>query len=561
MSKLKVDQIRAKLRSLFEPHLDLSDISAKDSDRDVKILSRCLAALAIYTGTGCSAKDAAEAVWDGADDNGIDSAYFDQTTNTVVLAQAKFIQKGTGEPEAADVGSFVKGIRDLVEQEQGLFHSRLSVRLGKILAKIETPGTSLRVVVISTGESSLSKHAASHLNNLMKELNGADPDPIASYDVLGLKEVYNALAADASSSGITVEGTLLEWSVVTNPYLAYFGMIDGGTLKQWWSDNKNGRRLVAANIRHALGATDVNSEIKKSALLEPSNFWYFNNGITLICKEVSKSPARAASRSAGVFGFKDASIVNGAQTVSTLGSIEDDAKLAEIRVPIRAIILRDTPASFGAQVTRSNNLQNRIEERDFVTQDTNQERLRREMFMEGIEYQYIRGAEPSSSSTSCELVELTTALACASGDKLAVDVKTGISRFYKDLSKAPYKAIFNESLSGAAAFNTVLIQREIDKWIEAQKSSIAKKSGTPWGVLIHGNRILSAAVFRRLSPQISQPILIFQDVVKSLSISNEAQAVFDRMVLKITADYPGKFLAVLFKNPTDSKNIFDYSVT
>lgn len=559
MSKLKVDQIRAKLRSLFEPHLDLSDIGQGDADRDSKILSRCLAALAIYTGTGCSAKDAGEAVWDGADDNGIDSAFYDATTSTVVLAQAKFIQKGTGEPEASEIGAFAKGIRDLVEQDLTIFHPRLSDRLGKILTRVETPGTSLRVIVISTGESSLAKHASSHLDNLMKELNGADPDPIASYDILGLQEVYNALAADSSSSGITLEGTLLDWSVITSPHLAYFGMIDGGTLKGWWSSN--GRRLVTANIRHALGATDVNSEIRKTALSEPSNFWYFNNGITLICKEAVKAPAKASSRSAGVFGFKDASIVNGAQTVSTLGSIDDDNKLADIRVPIRAIILSDTPDQFGSQVTRSNNLQNRIEERDFVTQDPNQDRLRKEMLMESVDYQYIRGSEQASSPNSCELVELTTALACASGDKLAVDIKTGISRFYKDLSKAPYKAIFNDSLSGAVAFNTVLIQREIDQWIETTKAKVTKKSGTPWGTLIHGNRILSAAVFHRLKPQLSQPISNFRASINSLPIANEAQVVFDLMINKIATDYPGRFLAVLFKNPTDSKKIFDYSIS
>lgn len=555
MSKLKVDQIRAKLRSLFEPYLELSDISSTDKERDSKVLSRCLAALAIYAGTGCTAQDAAEAVWDGADDNGIDAAYYDATTSTVVLAQAKFIQKGAGEPEASEIGAFTKGVRDLVEQDLTIFHSRLTKRLNQLLARIETPGTSLRIIVVSTGESRLAKHASSHLDNLLKELNGADPEPIANYEVFGLQEVYNALAADSSSSGITLEGTLLDWSMVTHPYLAYFGMVDGGTLKGWWTSN--GRRLVTANIRHALGTTDVNSEIRKTALSDPSHFWYFNNGITLICKEAVKAPSKASSRSAGVFGFKDASIVNGAQTVSTLGAIDDDSKLADIRVPIRAIILSDTPETFGIQVTRSNNLQNRIEERDFVTQDANQERLRREMNMEGIDYQYIRGSEQAGSPDSCELVELTTALACAFGDKLAVDVKTGISRFYRDLSKGPYKAIFNDSLSGAAAFNTVLVQRVIDQWIETTKGSLPKKSGAPWGTLIHGNRILSAAIFRRLKPQVGQPIASFKASVATLPIGSEAQIVFDRMTNKITSDYAGKFLAVLFKNPTASKDIFD----
>jgi hypothetical protein len=559
VSKLKVDQIRTKLRSLFEAHLDLSDIGQNDAERDSKIFSRCLAALAIYTGTGCSAKDAADAVWDGSDDNGIDSAYYDATTSTVVLAQAKFIQKGSGEPDAAEVGTFVKGVHDLVEQDLTMFHSRLTGKAESLFKRIETPGTSLRLIVISTGASSLAKHATAHLTGLMKELNGADPDPIASFETLGLQEVYSALAADSSSSGITLEGTLLDWSVITTPYLAYFGTIDGGTLKGWWS--ANGRRLVSSNIRHALGATDVNSEVRKTALTDPSHFWYFNNGITLICREIIKAPAKASSRSAGSFGFKDASIVNGAQTVSTLGSIEDDDKLSDVRVPIRAIILGDAPDGFGSQVTRSNNLQNRIEERDFVTQDPNQQRLKSEMLMENIDYQYIRGAETSSSPDSCELIELTTALACASGDRLAVDVKTGISRFYRDLSKAPYRAIFNDALSGAAAFNTVLVQREVDRWIEEKKRNLSKKSGVPWGALVHGNRILSASVFRRVKPDLDRPIAEFRDKLLTLPIGTEAQAAFDRMTDRIVNEYPGRFLAVLFKNPSAGKDVFDHAIS
>ena len=48
MSQLKVSQIKSKLLAMFEPHLDLSDISASDKEREQKILTRCLAALAIY---------------------------------------------------------------------------------------------------------------------------------------------------------------------------------------------------------------------------------------------------------------------------------------------------------------------------------------------------------------------------------------------------------------------------------------------------------------------------------------------------------------------------------
>lgn len=90
MSSLKVNQIRAKLRSMFEGHLDLKDVGIADSDRDSKILSRCLAALAIFLQTRCTESDAASAVSDGSDDNGIDAAYFDTSGSRVLLVQFPF---------------------------------------------------------------------------------------------------------------------------------------------------------------------------------------------------------------------------------------------------------------------------------------------------------------------------------------------------------------------------------------------------------------------------------------------------------------------------------------
>lgn len=91
MSSLKVNQIRAKLRSMFEPFLDLNDIGASDSDRESKILSRSLAALAVYLKTGCAEEEAAAAVWDGSLDNGIDAAYFDTSASQVIFVQSKWI--------------------------------------------------------------------------------------------------------------------------------------------------------------------------------------------------------------------------------------------------------------------------------------------------------------------------------------------------------------------------------------------------------------------------------------------------------------------------------------
>lgn len=554
---LKVNQIKAKLLAMFQQHLDLSDIGINDPEREQKILSRCLAAHGIYLLTGCTEKEAAAAVWDGSDDNGIDGAYFEAPESRVVLVQSKWINKGTGEPEAKDIGAFTKGVKEVIEQDFANFHPRLHSRLSDICARLNTPGTSVHLALVTTGASKLAVHGTSVIHTLLSELNGADPEPIATTALLGLNEVYGGLVNDPLVGNVALEGQLLEWSYVPLPYPAYFGMVDGLQLKQWWK--KHGKGLVAANIRHSLGATEVNNEIKNTATNNPDKFWYFNNGVTLVADEAIKAPAGAAARAAGIFSFKGASIVNGAQTVSSLAKVDDDVSLGKVRVAIRIILLKSAPTGFGNDVTKTNNFQNRIEPRDFAAQDPQQQRLRQEMAIEGVDYQFVRSEDFSPTETTCDLLEVTTALACSSGDaNLAVQIKTGISRFFADLQKAPYKSIFNASTSGAYAFNATIVQRRVDNWIEKKKQGMTKKSGPKWGVLVHGNRILSTVVFAKLQAgRLQNTIGQFKGSLGTQEIETLCEEAHKKMVDAVQASYPGKFLAVLFKSPKSSKNVFD----
>lgn len=556
MSVLKVNQIRGKLLAMFEPLLDLSDIGANDKEREAKILSRALAALAIYLEAGCTEKEAAEAVWDGADDNGIDAAFYDSSTQRVLFVQSKWINKGAGEPESKDLSVFVQGLRDAIEQDITNFHPRLHPRFSDIALRTSTPGTSIEIMVVSTGASVLAKHGQAVLDRFTTELNGDDPEPMAHSIIYGLSEVYSGLANDLGQNNVTLDATILDWSYIPAPHPAYYGVIDGLSLKEWWK--KHGKSLVSSNIRHALGSTEVNNEIKLSAVTAPQKFWYFNNGITLTANDVAKAPVGAASKSAGVFSFKGASIVNGAQTVSSLAKV-DDTPLGQVRVPIRVIMLKDAPVEFGQEVTRTNNLQNRVEPRDFVAQDPEQKRLRQEMAIEGVDYQFVRSDDVVATATSCELVEVTTALACATGESgYAVQIKTGIGRFFADLKKPPYKTIFNPSVSGAKAFNATVLLREIDRWIEKKKQSISKRSGPKWGILIHGNRAIAAAVMTRYGlSKLSQPIAMFATELNLNSLHAHCEHAYTEAIATIEKGYPTKFLAVLFKNPTMTKAVFD----
>lgn len=546
---------------LFEDHLDLSDIGENDNQREVKVLSRCLAAYAIYREVGCSPEEAAASVWDGSDDNGIDAVYVDTADQRVIFAQAKWIQAGTGEPDAKDLRTFADGVKDVIEQENGAFAERLMGKLSAVHEATLEVGTTLKLVVVTTGKSELAVHGTGVMEKLVGYLNSDDTDDSASWEVIGLDEVYNGLAQQTSAARITLEATLFDWSFFGSPHPAYFGIIDGLQLKEWWV--AHGNRLVAKNIRHSLGSTDVNDAISHTAKVEPEKFWYFNNGITIVADEAKRAPAAAGARSAGNFEFSGASIVNGAQTVSTLGRVVEDENLGRVRIPIRVVLLKDAPEGFGGEVTRTNNLQNRVEARDFVAQDAQQLRLQREMQIEDVDYQYLRGENAPSSNSRTDLMEVTTALACASGDPvLAVLAKTAIGRFFADLNRAPYKTIFNANTRGAKAFNAVTVQRAIEDWIEEKKRSLDQKKGLAWGLLVHGNRVLEAGVFRLFgTAPLEQPIAEFREKFDGSLISAYAELIFDAMLSVLERDHEGRFMAVLFKGPTKSKDVLEKAIS
>jgi hypothetical protein len=129
------------------------------------------------------------------------------------------------------------------------------------------------------------------------------------------------------------------------------------------------------------------------------------------------------------------------------------------------------------------------------------------------------------------------------------------------LKKAPYKTVFNPQTSGVRTFNSTLTQRAIDAWIEDKRENLGKKSGYPWGVLIHGNRVLAAGVFKLLGRSaIDRPIEDFRTTMPQLAISDKCEAIYSAIVDALETRYPGKFLAVLFKSPLMSKDVFDRGI-
>ncbi len=144
-----------------------------------------------------------------------------------------------------------------------------------------------------------------------------------------------------------------------------------------------GARLFARNIRGYLGAQgDVNRAIESTLKESPGDFWYFNNGVTIVCDR--------ATRIERSLRLVSPQIINGQQTAYALSRHAHASAVVLLRV---IEIPRDGDGlqhhrELTDSIVRATNWQNAILSSDLVANDPEQVRIERELRKR--HYVYIR---------------------------------------------------------------------------------------------------------------------------------------------------------------------------
>lgn len=550
MSIIHVGHIKNSLFNRFGTLVDISDVVTSSEEQKEKArLTRCLAAFAIAELGKLDDQAAAQCVTDGPQDNGIDSLYYDPVERNCLLVQAKWISSGNGSVEVGDIHKFIQGVRDILDAKFERFNDKMLRHRDKIFAALSDATAKFTVVIAYTGEQLLSVDAKAPLDELLSEMNS--PSEVMTLRILNQGELHNIVASGAVGELVNMEVMLHEWGMLRSPYLAYYGQV-AVTDVAAWADF--GTRLTAKNLRQFKGLTEVNDSITKTLTSNAEHFWYFNNGITILCESLKKKPLGGPNNETGTFECRGASVVNGAQTVGAIGEAgkAHGASLGAGRVLVRLVSLENCPPGFGDDLTRAMNTQNRIEKRDFAALDPNQKRLRTELFLENQrEYAYQTGEQPPDPSAGCTLDEAAVALACANSDvSLAVQAKREVGMLYEDITKPPYKTIFNPSTTAAALWNAVTVLRLCEACLKALQ---ANKTGKEGLIAIHGNRFVLHIVFQRLAENGHQQIM--DDSQKAATVVKLVKESLDATIAKVIQHYHTAYPANLFKNASKCRDL------
>ena len=152
--------------------------------------------------------------------------------------------------------------------------------------------------------------------------------------------------------------------------------------------------LFSANYRGFLGLDkkNINSGIKNTAEKAPENFWVYNNGITILTERLDVKNDNVMLR--GI------SIINGAQTTGSIGSLDLSIDLRNVQILTRIIECNDQEVV--DNIVKYNNTQNQITSWDKFGNDAYQQEIEKQFAEFHHVYSSKRGFENRNSQLSIE---------------------------------------------------------------------------------------------------------------------------------------------------------------
>ncbi len=550
-------RLARRVYETYASNIYAEDIAAHDKERDIKITSRCIAALAVDVfGEPSSSIEAAHSVCDGATDNGIDAVYVNHQLHKLVVVQSKYDQNASGSITVADFVRFKESCTELMDEKYELFNEHLQKSANDISEAITNFDYKILFIYAYTGKKELSEDITRRIHDWEKEINESmaaesieDRDTyIVNVIPFSLDDMVQYLRKQ-SIHNVTLDNVeLLQYGIVSEPYEAIFGIISGIQLAEWWDAYAD--KLLERNIRGVLGnKTDVNTSIKDTINSDPDKFWYFNNGITILVEDFRKKErARVATiRDVGQFSFSNASIINGAQTLSTIGlnaNTLPEGYLESIKVPVRFIKIKND-YTFAGSVTRANNHQNRVTGRDFASQDEEQIRIQNEVFVER-NYKYNIHRQEYSDATIATVIDLDEALSAIvcylKDERLLATLKSNRGRFYENLSGGVYRQVFNPTVSGIFVINTVNLFRAIHGELQ---NTLPSTTGKINSILTHGNYAITSIIMKsKALKKDTKDVMVFDFT----NINSEIIKTASCMLEYITSHHKDCYIARFFQN-------------
>lgn len=399
-----------------------------------------------------------DGIVDGGNDYGIDALYFeppDQGDIQITLIQVKYKKNLRGEaafPENAIV-KMIHAINNLFDPESKVtVNERLSRRLEEVRSFIRGGAIPRVSAVAANNGLQWTAQTQQVIDSATATNDQVSWEHVGSSNLLAmLQQAQKPIDAKLQLTGQALVETFDFRRVL-------IGRLSVAELARM--TEKYGNQLFEKNIRRYLGLTNnrVNKAVAHTLRQsnQRSNFYFYNNGITITCSQFRHSALQAGNYPVQV---SDMQIVNGGQTARTVQQVAKEIGPEEIEaaeVLVRIYELKKDDDELINAITVATNSQTPVEIRDLKANESKQKALSHSISLLGYTYRSKRedGNVTSNEFTSAVVAEAVLAI---------WRHRPHQARFMRRQHFGTlYNTIFTEDLNGAQAIIAALLHRHAE---------------------------------------------------------------------------------------------------
>jgi hypothetical protein len=328
-------------------------------------------------------------ITDGPNDEGIDGIFVDEDGVIWVVNACTVNTFGntTKNLPETDLKIAFEGFRLITI---GDYRGKVNPLLEDLLKEyheLQKTGASVKFVFVHLSQKPASMTYVTQFNSDFSSV------PVVFADFQTLKQTYESYLISQEKAPSTVSIEIIdgghEGAILVNDgkIRARVFSVSGKTLANLLLTYRTS--IFQRNVRYFIrgrGKQSVNLQIQATAS-DPSdskNFWYYNNGVTIVCSHFDIPPNKQVAI------LNRMQVINGAQTTYSLleaynkGELKDDTK-----VLVR--LIESTDDAFIDSVTLYTNSQNPVNVRDLASLQTDQVKIQNVLKLSGYFYERKRG--------------------------------------------------------------------------------------------------------------------------------------------------------------------------
>ena len=233
---------------------------------------------------------------DGSGDCGVD--FISRDGNTVLIVQAKYSSTKKGR-RSSEHGNDFEAFRNVPNYLRNLGHgSRASGALLEAIQDIDWENDEflLRYITLRTPTQNALTQSEWSINQVpdLPDLLERSSVELLTESKLNIALRDAASAEHGSPSSVDLwfsdNGDQNRYWLLNGPREALVGRIQASQLAELFRKHKSA--LFALNLRNYIGDTQTNKQIKATALDQPDDFFFFNNGISALASTIESVMAK-----------------------------------------------------------------------------------------------------------------------------------------------------------------------------------------------------------------------------------------------------------------------------